>query len=112
SQSTHAPRLAREDGAIEWEGVSAIEVDRRVRALQPWPGVTAPFGGQRVRLLAGQVRDPDSHTAVPGTAVATEGEDVDVAASAGVYRIGFVQPAGGRPMTAAAYLRGRRPPAP
>jgi methionyl-tRNA formyltransferase len=111
SRATHAPRLTREDGAIEWDAVSAVEVDRRVRALQPWPGVTAAFGGQRVHVLAGRVRDPDADGAGPGTVVATDGEEVDVAAATGVYRIGFVQPPGGRPMSAAAYLRGRRPPA-
>jgi methionyl-tRNA formyltransferase len=111
SQATHAPRLTREDGAIEWDAVSAVDVDRRVRALQPWPGVTALFGGQRVRLLAGRVRDGDAGGASPGDVIATDGEEVDVAAATGVYRIGFVQPPGGRPMSAAAYLRGRRPAA-
>jgi methionyl-tRNA formyltransferase len=110
SRATHAPRLTREDGAIAWEAVGAVEVDRRVRALQPWPGVTAPLGGQSVRLLAGRIRDPDVSGATPGAVVATDGEEVDVAAATGVYRIGFVQPPGGRPMSAAAYLRGRRPP--
>jgi methionyl-tRNA formyltransferase len=111
SRATHAPRLTREDGAIGWEAVTAVELDRRVRALQPWPGVTAPLGGQRVRLLAGRVRDPDADGAMPGAIVATDGDEVDVAAARGVYRVGFVQPPGGRPMSAAAYLRGRRAPA-
>jgi methionyl-tRNA formyltransferase len=108
SQTTYAPRLTREDGAIEWSAVSAVEVDRRVRALHPWPGVTAPLGGQRVRLIAGELPGRDARGATPGDAVATAGEDVDVATAGGVYRVGFVQPPGGRPMSAAAYLRGRR----
>jgi methionyl-tRNA formyltransferase len=107
SQATHAPRLTRGDGAIEWATVSAVEVDRRVRALQPWPGVTAPLAGQRVRLIAGQVGDATADGTAPGEVVATAGDEVDVATAGGVYRVGMVQPPGGRPMSAAAYLRGR-----
>jgi methionyl-tRNA formyltransferase len=108
SKATHAPRLTREDGAIEWAAVTAVELDRRVRALQPWPGVTARLGGQSVRLIAGGVADAATGAATPGRVVATVDEKVDVATAAGVYRVAFVQPPGGRPMSAAAYLRGRR----
>ncbi|MGH7723005.1 MAG: methionyl-tRNA formyltransferase [Candidatus Dormibacteria bacterium] len=111
SRATYAPRLSRGDGAIEWSAVSAIDVDRRVRALQPWPGVTAPLAGLRVRVIAGRVGDPSVAAGrVPGELLATAAEDIDVVTAAGVYRAASVQPPGGRPMTAAAYLRGRRQP--
>jgi methionyl-tRNA formyltransferase len=54
------------------------------------------------------VADAVTGAATPGRVVATVDEKVDVATAAGVYRVAFVQPAGGRPMSAAAYLRGRR----
>jgi methionyl-tRNA formyltransferase len=108
SEATHAPRLTRADGSIEWATVSAVEVDRRVRALQPWPGATAPLAGQPVRLIAGEVGDATTDGAAPGEVVMTAGDAADVATAAGVYRVGVVQPPGGRPMSAAAYLRGRR----
>ncbi|HWF57175.1 MAG TPA: methionyl-tRNA formyltransferase [Candidatus Dormibacteraeota bacterium] len=106
--ATYAPRLTRQDGAIEWAGVTAVEMDQRVRALQPWPGVTALLAGQRVRVIAGQARAADGAGAVPGAVVPAPGEGIDVTTAAGVYRIAIVQPPGGRPMAAAAYLRGRR----
>src|SRR6202022_4419105 len=37
-QATGAPRLNHETGEIDWN-VGAQEIDRRVRGLQPWPGV-------------------------------------------------------------------------
>lgn len=107
SQATHAPRLTRADGSIQWATASAVEVDRRVRALQPWPGATAPLAGQPVRLIAGEVGDATADGAAPGEVVMTAGDAADVATAAGVYRVGVVQPPGGRPMSAAAYLRGR-----
>jgi methionyl-tRNA formyltransferase len=107
SQATHAPRLRREDGVVDWATSAAVDVDRRVRALQPWPGVTAPLGGQPVRLLEGEPVDGGA-AAVPGRVIAMSGEAADVATASGAYRLARVQPPGGRPMTAAAYLRGRR----
>ena len=49
-----APRLSREDGELGWE-IGALEIDRRVRALQPWPGVTLPTKRGRVKVLKGHV---------------------------------------------------------
>jgi len=52
--STVAPRLRREDGELDWD-VGAEEIDRRVRGLQPWPGVTLPTKKGRVKVLSGHV---------------------------------------------------------
>jgi methionyl-tRNA formyltransferase len=52
--ATTAPKLSREDGELTWE-LPAAEIDRRVRAFQPWPGVTLPWGGRRVKVLRGHV---------------------------------------------------------
>jgi methionyl-tRNA formyltransferase len=49
-----APRLRREDGELDWS-LDAREIDRRVRALQPWPGVTLPTSRGRVKVLSGHV---------------------------------------------------------
>jgi methionyl-tRNA formyltransferase len=54
SQATLAPRLSREDGVLDWN-MDAEEIDRRVRALQPWPGVTLPTSRGRVKVLKGHV---------------------------------------------------------
>ena len=54
SKATLAPRLARQDGELEWE-MGAEEIDRRVRALQPWPGATLPTKRGRVKVLKGHV---------------------------------------------------------
>lgn len=54
---TYAPRLTREDGRVDWAARSAVEVDRMVRALMPWPGVRAPIDGVEVQIQAGGVAD-------------------------------------------------------
>ena len=52
--ATVAGRLRRQDGELEW-GMGAHEIDRRVRGLQPWPGVTLPTEKGRVKVLSGHV---------------------------------------------------------
>jgi methionyl-tRNA formyltransferase len=54
ARASVAPRLRREDGKLEWSA-GAEEIDRRVRALQPWPGVTLPSARGRVKVLSGHV---------------------------------------------------------
>jgi methionyl-tRNA formyltransferase len=49
-----APKLTKEEGELEWS-LGAREIDRRVRGLQPWPGVTLPTARGRVKVLEGHV---------------------------------------------------------
>ncbi|MGO8686966.1 MAG: methionyl-tRNA formyltransferase [Candidatus Dormibacteria bacterium] len=104
---TYAARLTREDGVLDWAARSAEEVDRMVRALDPWPGVTGVLAGTEVRILAG-TPFPGGVEASPGTVIRTEGESALVATAAGPYRVDALQPPGRRAMSAAAFLRGRR----
>jgi methionyl-tRNA formyltransferase len=109
SLATYAPRLTRADARMDWAALSAVEVDRRVRALQPWPGTVAELGGQEVRIVAGA--PGATHTgngAAPGAVLSVGRRSCDVATRDGVYAVHEVQPPGRRPMDAAAYLRGRR----
>ena len=53
-QATVAPRLNKVEGELEWS-MGAHEIDRRVRGLQPWPGVTLPTPRGRVKVLRGHV---------------------------------------------------------
>jgi methionyl-tRNA formyltransferase len=54
SRATLAPRLRREDGELDWN-VEAAEIDRRVRGLHPWPGVTMPTKAGPVKVLSGHL---------------------------------------------------------
>lgn len=54
SRATPAPKLSREEGELDWKMVPS-EIDRRVRALQPWPGATLPTPRGRLKVLRGHV---------------------------------------------------------
>ena len=104
---TYAPRLGRDDGRVDWSARSAIDVDRMVRALRPWPGVVASVGGVDVQIQGGGVADVDS-VVTPGTVVHNERESVVIAAREGAYRVDLITPPGKRVMTPAAFFRGHR----
>ena len=53
-RATLAGRLRREDGQLDWT-MEAAEIDRRVRGLQPWPGVTMPTRSGPLKILSGHV---------------------------------------------------------
>jgi len=54
ARATVAPRLRKQDGELEWSA-GAEAIDRHVRALQPWPGVTLPTSRGRVKVLSGHI---------------------------------------------------------
>lgn len=54
SLATIAPKLSKEEGELDW-GMDPFEIDRRVRALHPWPGATLPTKRGRVKVLSGHV---------------------------------------------------------
>ena len=54
SRATIAPKLSRGEGELDWS-MGAQEIDRRVRAQQPWPGATLPTERGRVKVLRGHV---------------------------------------------------------
>ncbi len=53
-EATFAPKLTKEEGELDWK-MGAREIDRHVRALQPWPGATLPTKRGRVKVIRGHV---------------------------------------------------------
>ncbi len=114
SQVTKAPKLKKEDGAIDWTRPAA-QVCNQVRAMQPWPTAYTFWhrsGLPPLRLLilkaTARPRQPAEGSAAPGD-VLPETVRLCVAAGDGVVEITELQPAGKRRMTAEEFLRGRRP---
>jgi methionyl-tRNA formyltransferase len=91
--ATHAGKLSKEDGELEWD-LDAEEIDRRVRAFQPWPGVTLPLEGRRVKVLRGLPLQGDGHA---GSTLRVTREGVEVACGKGSYLVQEAQVPGGRP---------------
>lgn len=105
---TLAPRLTKADGWVDW-ALPAETIARRVRALNPWPGTMTSWQGHAVKLLQAAVEDRAT-TATPGrppgTVLQAEPAGILVQTSQGTLRLLQLQLASGRPLEAAAFLRG------
>jgi methionyl-tRNA formyltransferase len=99
---TYAAKLSRDDGRLDWSRPAA-ELERLVRALDPWPGAWCEIQGDRLKVLAAGVVDLGKLTNDPGTVLDPQ---LTVACGDGALRLSRIQKPGKGPMDAAAYLRG------
>ena len=101
----YAHKLTKEEARIDWTA-PARQIDRLVRAFNPWPVAYADLDGKKVRLWETEVLD-GSASAAPGTVIATSRAGVDVATADGILRITLLQIPGKRPVTAQEFLNAR-----
>jgi methionyl-tRNA formyltransferase len=94
--------LRRADGRLDPHR-SAVELERQVRAYQPWPGTWFESNAGRVVVWSVGVVGERSTSGPPGTLTAS-----GVVVADGVLLLGEVQLAGGTRMDWASALRGRR----
>lgn len=93
---THCKKLSREDGVVDIDTMTAAEIDRRVRALTPWPGVRViGKNKEEMKLL---------HTSL---SPAPEALPVECKDGTTLYLVS-VQVPGGKPMSGQAWERGAK----
>ncbi len=100
SQSNYAPLLKKEDGRVDWNQ-SATQIDRQIRALNPWPAVWSMIDGKRLKILAARPQILQGEN--PGTVLNAQG---DVACGEGALRILEVQPENAKVMNFTAATNG------
>lgn len=105
--ATYAAKIRKEEALIDWSK-SAIEIDRQVRAFNPWPIAETRWNGQQLRVWEAASID-NKTSAAPGTVIATSSDGIDVATGVGTLRLTRVQAAGRKAMPAADFLRAHRP---
>ena len=60
---TYAAKIDKAEAQVDWTR-PAVEVDRLIRGLSPFPGAWTEIGGERVKLLASRLREGQG---APGT---------------------------------------------
>ncbi|MBX9400636.1 methionyl-tRNA formyltransferase [Lysobacter sp. BMK333-48F3] len=103
---TYAHKLDKAEARLDWNQ-PAIALANKVRAFNPWPMADALIAGERVRVH-GAAALAQAHAAAPGTVLGAGRDGIDVACGEGVLRIRVLQRDGGKAITAADYLNGRR----
>jgi methionyl-tRNA formyltransferase len=102
--ATYTTLIAKGDGAIDWT-LSARELALRVRAYNPWPVAYTTWEEKQLRILRAS---PLAGSADPGRVRLDRETGVVVGTGDGLLVLREVQIAGGKPLSASAFLQGHR----
>jgi methionyl-tRNA formyltransferase len=100
--ATYAAKLHRDEARLDWRR-PAVELERQVRAFDPWPGAYFEGRGERIRVLMADA-DPQAVSDAPSGTILDE--RLSVACGVGVFRPLRLQRAGRAPLDTQAFLRG------
>jgi methionyl-tRNA formyltransferase len=114
--ATYAHKLDKAEAVIDWTA-PAGDIERQVRAFDPWPVAQTRLGDEVLRIWSGRA-EPAPATpgaapgatpgAAPGSVISTSRAGIRVATGAGDLTITRLQPPGKRPRDAADFLNARR----
>ncbi|AJI94022.1 methionyl-tRNA formyltransferase [Yersinia ruckeri] len=103
---TYAEKLSKEEAKLDWS-LSAQQLERCIRAFNPWPVSYFVIDEQPVKVWQAQVL-PAVEDVQPGTIVQADKQGIQVGTAEGVLNITQLQPAGKKSMSAADLLNSRR----
>lgn len=101
--ATYAPMLKKDDGRLDFFK-PASELERRVRAMNPWPGAFMELDGAILKVHRAHV---DAGNASAGQRLVVQNQPA-VGAGGGILILDEVQPAGKKPMSGTSFLAGAR----
>jgi len=105
SAATLAPRIDRRHTEIDWAR-PAEDIERQVRAFDPAPGAQTALAGVAIKIW--RVRVERGAFGAAGTVSAAGPDGIVVACGRDALRIAELQRAGGKRLTAQAFLSGHR----
>ena len=108
-EPTWSPVIRREDGEADWTRPAA-ELERRLRAFTPWPGLFSFLGAERIKIPEADV-GPSGLRGTPGDLRIEFGTPVVVAGGGSSLAVRTLQREGKKPVTAERFVAGRRGPA-
>jgi methionyl-tRNA formyltransferase len=101
---TYAAKILKEEAAVSF-ALPAVELGRKIRAFNPFPGAHAQVNGVTVKLWGAQVASGHAE-AEPGTVLGADGKDgIVVACGDGALRLTELQKPGGKRLPAAEFLK-------
>ena len=104
---SYAAKIAKSEAIIDWAR-SAIEIDRQIRAFNPWPMAQTRFEDDQLRILAARIHDGAAPpAALPGTVTAVLDDALAVQCGTGCLALTHVQRPGRRAVSAREFAGSR-----
>jgi methionyl-tRNA formyltransferase len=104
-EPTFSRPLTREDARVDWSRPAA-EIERRLRAFTPWPGLYGILAGERVKLIEIEPAASAERESEPGTLRAEGGWPIVAAGQGSAVVLRKVQRAGRKSVTGREFLDG------
>ena len=98
---TYAHKIEKAEARIDWTQ-GAAQIERRLRAFDPFPGGVAELGGETVKVWRAEVVDANG---AAGTVLSVDERGPVVACGAQALRLTELQRAGGKRLPAQAFLQ-------
>ncbi len=102
---TYARKIEKAEAKIDWTK-SAEEIERALRAFDPFPGCESSLEGETVKVWRA-LRCAGVENKDPGTVLSASGDALTVQCGSGALSLQIVQRPGGRRMPIADFMRGR-----
>ena len=106
----YAHKIEKSEAAVDWQ-LPVEQIERRIRAFNPFPGASTTFRGETIKLISSEIDSflrPSGFA--PGTVLSENeaGNEVGIAVQcgAGVLRLTELQRAGGKRLAVTDFLRG------
>ncbi len=105
---TYAAKIEKSEALIDWTR-AAVEIERQVRAFNPWPIAETRLDDEQLRIFEATAEEESAETAVPGTIVEFPGNSLLVQCGSGRLALRQLQRPGRRPVNAGDFARAAGP---
>lgn len=92
---SYAHKIEKVESKVNWE-LPAIEIERRIRAFDPFPGVTAQYADKTLKIWQAQALSGEMDTAAAGEIIEVNMDSIIVTTGSGNLRITQMQRPGGK----------------
>ena len=100
--ATYAARIEKTEARIDWSQ-AALQIERQVRAFNPWPIAETSWSGQTLRIWTAHV-DHTPHHANPGAVLRSGPDAIVVACGVQALALDVVQVSGRKALPAREFL--------
>ncbi|MBE0377074.1 methionyl-tRNA formyltransferase [Pseudoalteromonas prydzensis] len=102
-QANYAKKLSKEEANIDWS-MDATQIERNIRAFNPWPVCFTQMGNNTVKIYQANVVEQQGNA---GTVLQSDKHGIVIACGTNALNITQLQPQGKKPMAITDFLNGR-----